>query len=136
MLYEVHLAWAGFELTTLVVIGTDCTGSCKSNYQYHTIMTAPVNVCNGINYPMGGKRGYNKRDSWESEKLALQLHLTSSWLLRAAARCLTFSIYKILVYVSSKVFKSLHGSTPVYLQELVSVYQPTRSLRSRELCIN
>ena len=30
MLYRVHLAWAGFELTTLVVIGTDCTGSCKS----------------------------------------------------------------------------------------------------------
>jgi hypothetical protein len=28
---------------------------------------------------MGGKRGYNKRDSWESEELALQLHLTSSW---------------------------------------------------------
>ena len=24
----------GFELTTLVVIGTDCIGSCKSNYQY------------------------------------------------------------------------------------------------------
>ena len=31
---------AGFELTTLVVICTDCTGSCKSNY--HTTMTAPV----------------------------------------------------------------------------------------------
>jgi hypothetical protein len=27
----------GFELTTLVVIGTDCIGSCKSNY--HTIIT-------------------------------------------------------------------------------------------------
>ena len=27
----------GFELTTLVVIGTICTGSCKSNY--HTITT-------------------------------------------------------------------------------------------------
>jgi len=26
MLYRVHLAWAGFELTTLVVIGTDCLG--------------------------------------------------------------------------------------------------------------
>ena len=24
--------WAGFKLTTLVVIGTDCTNSCKSNY--------------------------------------------------------------------------------------------------------
>ena len=27
ILYRVHLAWAGFELTTLVVIGTDCIGS-------------------------------------------------------------------------------------------------------------
>ena len=31
--------WAGFELTTLVVIGTDCIGSCKSNY--HATKTAP-----------------------------------------------------------------------------------------------
>jgi hypothetical protein len=35
MFYRVHLCWAGFELTTLVVIGTDCIGSYKSNY--HTI---------------------------------------------------------------------------------------------------
>ena len=37
MLNRVHLAWAGFELTKLVVIGTDCIGSGKSNY--HTITT-------------------------------------------------------------------------------------------------
>ena len=37
MLYRVHLPWTGFELKTLVVIGTDCIGSCKSNY--HTIVT-------------------------------------------------------------------------------------------------
>ena len=37
MLYRVHLAMNGFELTILVVIDTDCTGSCKSNS--HTIMT-------------------------------------------------------------------------------------------------
>ena len=44
MLYRVHLACAGFELKTLVVIGTDCTGSCKSNY--HTITaTATLNDC-------------------------------------------------------------------------------------------
>ena len=36
MLYRLHLPMNGLELTTLVVIGTDCTGSCKSNY--HTIM--------------------------------------------------------------------------------------------------
>jgi hypothetical protein len=27
MLYRVHLDWVGFELTTLVVICTDCIGS-------------------------------------------------------------------------------------------------------------
>ena len=37
ILYLVHLAWVGFELTILVGIGTDCTGSCKSNY--HMITT-------------------------------------------------------------------------------------------------
>ena len=31
-----------FELTTLVVIDTDCTGSCKSNY--HTIMTTTASL--------------------------------------------------------------------------------------------
>ena len=35
MLYQVHLA--GFEFITLVMLGTDCTGCCKSNY--HTITT-------------------------------------------------------------------------------------------------
>ena len=34
MLYQVHLAWAEFELTTLVAIGTDCIGSCKSSYRH------------------------------------------------------------------------------------------------------
>ena len=32
--------WTRFGLTTLVVIGTDCIGSCKSNY--HMIMTTTV----------------------------------------------------------------------------------------------
>jgi hypothetical protein len=40
MLYQVHLAWVGFKLTTLVVIGTDCIGSCKSNYHTNTTTTA------------------------------------------------------------------------------------------------
>jgi hypothetical protein len=33
MLFRVHLALAGFELSRLVVIGTDCISSYKSNYQ-------------------------------------------------------------------------------------------------------
>jgi hypothetical protein len=41
MLYRIHPDWAGFELTTLVVIGTDCIGSYKSNYHTITTTTAP-----------------------------------------------------------------------------------------------
>ena len=33
--------WTVFELTTSMVIGTDCVGSCKSNYHAITTMTAP-----------------------------------------------------------------------------------------------
>ena len=40
MLYLVHLSWAGFELTTLVVISTDCISSCKSNYHAITFTIA------------------------------------------------------------------------------------------------
>jgi hypothetical protein len=39
----VHLG-SRFELTTSVVIGTDCIGSCKSNYHTITAMTAPHHV--------------------------------------------------------------------------------------------
>ena len=41
MLYQVHLVWTRFEITTLMAIGTYCIGSCKSNYHTITTMTAP-----------------------------------------------------------------------------------------------
>jgi hypothetical protein len=46
VLYWVYLAWAGFELTTLVVIGTDCIGICKSNYR--TMTTAPSHLASTL----------------------------------------------------------------------------------------
>ena len=46
MLHQVHLNWAGFELTTLVVIGTDCIGTCSCKSNYHTITaTTPLDCC-------------------------------------------------------------------------------------------
>jgi hypothetical protein len=39
--------WTGFELTTLVVIGTDCIDSSKSNY--HTIMATSAPFCYNVN---------------------------------------------------------------------------------------
>ena len=41
MLYRVHLAWKGFELTALVVIGTEWC-SCKSNYHAITTTTGAI----------------------------------------------------------------------------------------------
>jgi hypothetical protein len=40
MLCRIHPVCMGFELTTLVVMGTDCIGSIKSNY--HMITTKAV----------------------------------------------------------------------------------------------
>jgi hypothetical protein len=34
--------WSRFKLTTSVVVGTDCIGSCKSNYHTSMAMTAPT----------------------------------------------------------------------------------------------
>jgi len=39
ILYREHLVWAWFELTMIVVVGTDCIDSCKFNY--NKITTVP-----------------------------------------------------------------------------------------------
>jgi hypothetical protein len=56
---------------------------------------------------------------------------------RAAVFCTRLSLermqhrikYKILLYT----FKALNNLAPVYLQELVNAYQPSRALRSEDL---
>jgi len=49
---EYTSTWTGFELTTLVVIGTDCTCSCKSNYNRITMTTAASQICMQNIYPI------------------------------------------------------------------------------------
>ena len=65
-LYRVHLAWAGFEFTTLVVIGTYCIGSNKSNYLTFTTTTCPyargnpsTKIHTEIWWPSFSNVGYN-----------------------------------------------------------------------------
>ena len=41
ILYRVQIALVGFVLKTLVIIGTDCIGVCKSNYHTVTTTTTP-----------------------------------------------------------------------------------------------
>ena len=47
-----------FELTTLVVIGTDCIGSCKSNYHTITATTTPLESVHEFNWMLN--KGNNK----------------------------------------------------------------------------
>jgi hypothetical protein len=50
---EYTSAWVEFGLTTLVVVGTDCIGSCKSNYHAITTTTVPgktYGYCNSLEY--------------------------------------------------------------------------------------
>ena len=54
-LYHIMLytsPWSRFDLKTSVVIGTDCIGSCKSNYHTITAMMVPI---------LHGDALYNKR---------------------------------------------------------------------------
>ena len=49
MLYT--LSWAGVEPTTSVAIGTDCIGSCISNYHTITATTVPIYFVNRKQIP-------------------------------------------------------------------------------------
>jgi hypothetical protein len=63
MLYRVHLAWARFELTMLVVIGSDSIDSYKSNYHTITTTMAPTynrSCWNVDTYESGVQNAKNK----------------------------------------------------------------------------
>jgi hypothetical protein len=47
MLYRVHLVWVGFDLTTLVVIGTDYTVTMRSRPRYRIVLSLYLqkNIC-------------------------------------------------------------------------------------------
>ena len=75
----VHLAMNGFKLTTLVVIGNDCTCSRKSNYHTTTTTAAPFYNWWLVNYYM-----YLMTDCFpiETDYLFLTyMYLKSEWLL-------------------------------------------------------
>ena len=56
MLFQSTPPRTGFKLTTLVVIGTDCIGRCKSNY--HTITTP--SMCGKLLTKVTKKQNKNK----------------------------------------------------------------------------
>jgi hypothetical protein len=65
MLYWVHLTREGFKLT-LVVIGTDCIGSCKSNHHMIRATMAPLPYLQ-----LYGKLGGSRTEKEYCEKLII-----------------------------------------------------------------
>ena len=69
----------GFEPTILVVIGNDCTGSCKSNYNTITTTMIPINleaisIMLKVPIPMNcPKRNYCQPTN--STRLSTKIHL-------------------------------------------------------------
>jgi hypothetical protein len=81
---EYTFPWIGFELTTLVVIGTDCTGSCKSNY--HTITTM-----NNENLTNNKSFCWNLFQPWYSRKLGHLVLNNIHSLMRIISLCYTIN---------------------------------------------
>ena len=74
MLYRLHLASAGFELSALVVIGTDCIGSCKSNYHAITTTTAPLQFRKLLHhYERKNRKFCTVKKSWEQRQTSIPL---------------------------------------------------------------
>jgi hypothetical protein len=82
-LYNIMLftsSWSRFEHTILVVIGTDCIGSCKTNY--HTIMTttAPrnLNVFTVLQIRFNNNLFRISRNRYNYRQLRHRLYITAS----------------------------------------------------------
>jgi hypothetical protein len=88
-LYHIMLyssPWSRFELTTSVGIGTDCTGSCKSNYHTITTTTPP-------NFPFTKK--HHKNISLQSNNM----HFNSSDVLIYKKKTIFSVSYCILQFI-------------------------------------
>jgi hypothetical protein len=77
MLYRGHLAWTGFELTTLVVLGTDCIVSCKSNYAITTTKAPPSIIFPYNNFKFfywNNFWGISYKQIWSMDLFYMQLY--------------------------------------------------------------
>jgi hypothetical protein len=95
ILYWVHLAWARYVLTVLVVIGTDYISSCISNY--HMIADPSGFLC-----PTSRIKILNKIDQW---KTYTNQNLISKYLKRwSQSDCLPLILHSInFAYIHSSI---------------------------------
>jgi hypothetical protein len=91
MLYRVHLAWAWLELTTLVMIDTDCIDSCISKW-LATGQTKPLWV---LRFPPPIKLTDN---NWNTVERGVKHHNPSSLSLNYECWFILYSLTSFLIY--------------------------------------
>jgi hypothetical protein len=103
--------WMGFELTTLVVIGTDCTGSCKSNYHTIKTTTAP-NLVEAV-------AGRNLSSKWHR-----LINLSSTWYMSFGCHGIRSFSYRTTLMKPTLEVVQCHRSTTKFNSSCDRIFTP------------
>jgi hypothetical protein len=122
MLYRLHLVMKG--VRTHNIRGTDCTGSCKSNYHTFTTTTAPSQI-DSLSYQTKHyeKRGSNNVDQhFYQYQQNEQLSITSNNITLKWPRHMTLQIRVLVWYRHTHLVEinQLTGSQPSHLNNWIS----------------
>ena len=136
--------WAGFELTALVVIGTDSIGSCKFNNHRITITMAPK-----VWIALTKKTNLPSNLMYRLSPCSMNSSRGSGWLLLSINRhnldiCCWDDHWRFYVYPSYRIFKiNLRNSTLVLCVNmrwcftwggsLVQIFEPAHSTEKVQL---
>ena len=110
MLHWVHIAWAEFEFTILVMIGTNYTDSCKSNYHVITATMSPIYwTCsqpeytwNTVRWTSNNNKSINLRINLLNHHRFIMFVIISRTLTRPACHC--FALQVLGYFVPTKIY--------------------------------
>ena len=141
MLYRIRLAWAGFELTTLVVIGSDCTGSCKFNS--HMITTTTVRPIVKFYILFQTVRGNMlKRSAMQSFKIELLINncyeltygdILIDWLIDWLALNETFSSISAISWRKQVLYNKFYNYSTIWYKLDLCIKNDKRKIRDKNI---
>ena len=110
MLYRVYLTWLGFELTILVMIGTDYTDGFKSKYHVITTTTSPIYwTCsqpeyswNTVRWTSNNNKSINLRINLLNHHRFIMFVIISRTLTRPACHC--FALQGLGYFIPTKIY--------------------------------
>ena len=109
------ISWVEFKLTTSVVIGTDCIGSCKSNYHRsrpwrpQIYLNVKFYILNKQNLLILQDRIFNPYTTTFIQKVFEQVNTRSFWSFISNSNCTAIWSYKVFNFcIYSNIFIQTH----------------------------